>query len=367
MSANVTLPATFMKRGFAVPFTTAMLRFARIRLSASRQIEFLVSGLSEDSRTFVIPFKELPETVTLSVHDRVLMEAFEQIETLKPVSIREEALKAAISGYAGPVMARKARERLMRDRDNRAMVFVALLGEAATRVGVVDKGEVLDPAKLSTPEGMTAAKKAISGFARAANISGQELFQDLEEWADMISVVGSPDGSAKGYLLENIDRLEAMSAHLMKWLIPEPPETAEMAQRTAIAAKEAASISRTAAKAVNDMVDDMAGMLKDWREARRIVRRNVDRLSFLLDGWNGIAEAWEAVDSKSRPLQRDTIEWLAQNLPVLPSEALEGSADIWTDLRQRQKRWVEESQISVAEDVDQKTRDRLTRYKTEGG
>lgn len=360
------LPATFLKRGTYLPFTTSVLSYARLRRPTGGSLEILMPGLAGGAETYVIPYKVLPEIINLTVHDRALHEELAHLREITPAKIRQTANRVAMTGLGGPALAKRAKQERLADEEQPAMILLGLLRMAITQLAPNHPGvKDLNEKTIASPDGMKLARDALGGYAQSIGERGDKIYARLESWADRIAPVGSPDGSVAGYLMTLLVTLEGLADELSKWLIQEPPETAEMAQRTVTAARGAAEKARFHLQALDALAGNMAEPLRDFDAVDKTLKNHVHRMALMLDGWQRVIDTWNAARAGDRFLQRDTLEVFAQQLPILPEEAVGEQIGMWETLRESQTRWGQTSQHRIDSDLDQDTKDKLSQFRKE--
>ncbi|MDW3205682.1 MAG: hypothetical protein R8L07_09055 [Alphaproteobacteria bacterium] len=360
------LPATFLKRGTYLPFTTSVLSYARLRRPTGGSLEILMPGLAGGAETYVIPYKVLPEIINLTVHDRALHEELAHLREITPAMIRQTANRVAMTGLGGPALAKRAKQERLADEEQPAMILLGLLRMAITQLAPNHPGvKDLNEKTIASPDGMKLARDALGGYAQSIGERGDKIYARLESWADRIAPVGSPDGSVAGYLMTLLVTLEGLADELSKWLIQEPPETAEMAQRTVTAARGAAEKARFHLQALDALAGNMAEPLRDFDAVDKTLKNHVHRMALMLDGWQRVIDTWNAARAGDRFLQRDTLEVFAQQLPILPEEAVGEQIGMWETLRESQTRWGQTSQHRIDSDLDQDTKDKLSQFRKE--
>ncbi|MBP5858078.1 hypothetical protein KAJ83_13750 [Marivibrio halodurans] len=359
------LPETFQQRGIAAPFTTRVLSFARYR-RAHGAADVLVPGLGGGTAVYVIPFKALPSVFSMTVYDRAVHEQLTAIHVVTPLTMRKVALQVAETGLGGPRPMRRARQWRDEQEALRNKILFELIKSAVAQLGGKDAAaHAMDERTMMTPEGLSAARNALKGFASQAQVSAGEIIQRLEIWADLTVVIGPPSGAPmKGPLTAMIEQIEALAEALAQWLGPEPPDTAEMAQRTAMAARMVAKEARAVLDRLVGSANAMSEPLQGWDKARVQINRRVERISYLLDGWQRILDMWDAAQRADRHQQRDVLETFAQHIPILPVEAV-GADTGWIELRRSQARWVKTSRNRLDSEIDDTVREKLGNFRTE--
>lgn len=361
------LPKSFAQRGCAVAFSTPILAFARCRRPPGEPaVEYLVPGLAGSTDIYVLPYKALPEIVALTVFDRALHEEMPKIKRITPQNIRMAILKTGRSGLAGPKLMKLARAAEEAEKSLPTAIMVSMVHKAIQQLAAKEaEAAGLDEAKLGTPDGLALARKALSNYAQSAGITAADIFSRLEDWGRLTALLGGAKGRHPGPLMDTIVATENLAAAMTKWLIPEPPETAEMAQRTALAAREACTIARDAVSTLDDLADDLNGALNSWQNTRGMITQSVDQVANVIDGWQRIVDYWESVDEADRFRQRNKLESFAQYLPILPEESVGDGADMWTKLRESQTRWNKSSQVKLSADLGQDAREKLSQFRKE--
>jgi hypothetical protein len=360
------LPATFEQRGCYVPFTTPVLAYARLRRPQATPLEVLIPGLAGGSETYVIPHKVLPEIINLTVHDRALHEELTHMRDITPIRMRQMAARVALTGLGGPGLARRAKQDQKAEQEQPQQILLALISAAVAQLAPKHPGAGdLDAKTIATPDGMKLAREALGGYAQSIGERGDKIYARLEQWSKRIAPIGAPDGSVAGYLATQLAAVEQMALDLSRWLVQEPPETAEMAQRSVTAARAAAGRARDHLRQLDAMAESMAEPLRDFETADKKLAHHVLRMALMLDGWLRVSDLWNEAKAGDRFLQRDTVEAFAQYLPILPQEAVGENAAMWTDLRQSQTRWSRNSQHRIDSNLDQDTKEKLTKFRKE--
>lgn len=351
------LPRDFESRGWAVPFTTEFLSYARLRRGADETLEYLVPGLAGGGETYVIPAGLLNDIGSLSVYDRSLLEALGETDSLNPATIRALATKIAASGLAGAGPARTARTALSKASSDSLLIHIALIQMAVAQLGQGDSAIGL--AELASPEGQDRAKAAIQSYADEKGATPNEIFSVLEVWARSVAAIGSPDRQVEGEILVLTEQIRAFRAALLSWFGPEPKMHAQMAQRIAAAAKETLAEALPQIAALDQMALDMRTTLSDWRRSRARLTRTVARIEAILDGWSRMVTRWRDVAESDRTDQREMVVKCALSLPVLPTALVRGRSEFWLSIRRNQIDWRNETAELATGGVSEKLREKF--------
>ena len=369
-SRNPILLPTFLKRGVYLPFTTPVLAYARVRRPRGGSIEILIPGLNGGTETYIIPHKVLPEVINLTVHDRSLHEELVHLHDITPAKVREVANRVGLTGLGGPALAKRAKQEKLSDEEQPARILFNLIRRAVQQLAPEHPGTAdLDEHAIASHEGishkgMELACDALEGYASSIGERGDKIYLRLERWAQAIAPIGPPaTGGEPGYLMTLLVSLESLADELGKWLIQEPPETAEMAQRTVTAARTATGKARKHLEQMDGLADAMAEPLREFDNTETLLKHHVERMALVMDGWQRVIDLWNRARAGDRFLQRDTLEGFAQQLPILPQEAAGDSQEMWENLCQSQSRWGRKSQHGIGTDLDQDTKDKLSRFR----
>tara|TARA_A100000171_G_scaffold23507_1_gene21862 strand:+ start:3661 stop:4803 length:1143 start_codon:yes stop_codon:yes gene_type:complete len=363
---NPLLPETFEQRGVYVPFTTPILAYARLRRPIGGSLEVLIPGLAGGSETYIIPYKVLPDVLNLLVHDRALHEELLNLRKISPGRVRQSANLVAMTGLGGPALAKRAKQDRQSEQELPTLILFSLIRNAISQLAPSHPGVAnLDGRQIATPEGLNLAREALGGYGQTIGESGNKIYARLERWANVLAPLGMSDGSIKGPLLILLTTLEDLTVELSKWLIQEPPDTAEMAQRTVTAARAAAQRARDHLNAIAEMEKAMAEPLRSFDETENKITLHIERISLMLDGWQRVIDLWEMGRDGDRFFQRDTLEGFAQYLPILPLEAVGENVELWENLRESQNRWGRTSEHGIDAGMDQETKAKLSKFRKE--
>lgn len=360
------LPQTFGQRGIAVPFTTRVLCYARLRRPPGGTMEILIPGLAGGAEVYVVPHKMLPEAITLTVHDRALHEGMSALHNVSPASLRSIAAQVGLTGLGGPGLAKRMRQEKEIENALPARVMFGLIRIAIQQLAPAHPGvKDLDAQALTTSSGMQLSRDALGGYAQTIGEKGDQIWSRLEDWAARISEFGAPDESIKGYTGTLLSDLEALAISLVEWMQPEPVETAEMAQRMSRAAEMTAKSARKHVSALALMSGNMADPLKQYAETAEKLTQNIDRIALILDGWRRIIQMWNDALEGDRILQREILDSIAQHIPIAPMEGIGPNQKFWQTLRKRQLAWQRESQQNLGAEMDSDAREKLAQFRKE--
>lgn len=328
VSKQILLPATFRERGAAVPFTTPVIAHARIRKIDKGEFEALVPGLSGGRGTYVLPWKNLKDMISMSVYDRQLAKSLKAEAALSPARIRQIALDLSKSGVSGSDRAKAAKETLEQDSAVRVRIRQVLLQAIVDRFG--DQDDPIDIAAMDEQTAMIAAGRVLGGFARREGLSGDQLIDHLIEWTRLVEPIGFPEKDCAGYMRRFAQMLRKMNRDVAGWAGSEPPKSQRLANELALAAQSVVEQTEFCLATIDACRSNLKETVLDWKTAGALLRQEIERIDWLLDGWALILEKWSAADGWERHEQRALVLELHQFMPILPEgELTDDSHRFW--------------------------------------
>lgn len=355
------LPANFAQRGVAVPFTTRLLFFARMRFGPDGGIEYLVPGLAGGLKTCVIPKGKIGETLSMTVFDRALMDELSDLSVVTPSTVEQASLAVGMTGLGGSRLLRLARERKEADRAGTIRLEGLLVNDLLAALGA----EAVDFGKMGLDDLRTRAAAALEPHAAQLDAPVDAVLSRIGQWAQLILPLGSPDLPLNGPYTDTLADMNRFATELLDWLIPEPVEPAEMAQRIAVAARKTAASAREKADNVEQYRGEVLETLKSWDTAWAALRADLELVSNIIDGWQRLVDKWDSVSRMERIDQRELVELFGLYLPVLPRKAAEQNQEFWTSIRENQKRWNDTITASDLMATDQDIKDKIGGFKVE--
>lgn len=314
-------PATFHERGVVGPFTTPLLAFSRIRVQDSDRFELLVPGMSGGTGTYVVGWKSIPEVFRLSIHDRALHEKILENKADSPRSVRRCAQDIAISGLAGAdaqEAARKARESDLADRQATNLSLIA------HTVADLTSGEtVLTLEELGTAAGKRKALDTLERIAARLGKSAEQIYLDIEDWSDLVTPLGIPRMQRACRLRDLVRQIDRFRVKISEWGSGTGADSEAVASLTEEVAVVTLSVARDLFAALDSHIADPASTLKTWDATSEIVRGQVERLCWVLDGWEHVLAMWDGVADSKLHEQARALGEMARMLPLVPKSELD--------------------------------------------
>ena len=138
-------------------------------------------------------------------------------------------------------------------------------------------------------------------------------------------------GTTAASLRRLITAMTGLADDLRRWLIHEPIDSAELAQRTSMALRNTAKLA--------------APLLEGLEQANEETGPRQEELINLLDGWPRIINRWQRALSGDPYLQRETLTEFFPYLPLLPASHAGGDKEFWEVLAKIQLRWLRRSPL----------------------
>jgi hypothetical protein len=315
-------PKTFVQRGAVVPFTTRILAQGRIRPGRNNPqdpaaIEALLPGFSGGSSVYVTPMSTLAELVNMSVHDRALSELIAEKLATTPSTIRACWLEIADWGLGGAQEAHRARQWIeAREATYRADRILILQALARKQGLQLDDGLARD---LMVRSGEGVFRSAVDAFAVAGELEGNTLHGRLNAIAAILAGIGLKTSPAPGRMRDLVARLSELAQMLAMW----GQETMADVGPTAVLCAGAALSNHDLATASLDTIDEMTTtpteLVETWPKGGKLLAREVERLYWILDGWEHLIELWDRVVAR-KSLAEDVIPEISRLLPIVPPE-----------------------------------------------
>lgn len=333
------LPSTFEERGTAVPFTTPLLAYSRVRKNYREQLELCVTRFSDAGGYYVIPWNAVRDVASLTVHDVLLHEEVSSVKMPDPHVIRMAAFRAAASGLAGVEAAEAAEKAVAADEELKALNQVLL-----TLRMIEDMVHEEVPSLLRgimTTSGQARVRGVLFATAAKFDLPPEILDQRLAQLGIGTYSVGVPWSPVEGRLRRVLSELGELCRALVAW------STAHVSD-AALTASFCAEVGSVTFKLGSELIQEFDATIAGLRS---IVVAEVGglekpegiarRLAWLLDGWDPIIGWWAAGQGKSADEQAVILRDILPILPLVPREELGGSRRFTIDEAvQKSRRYV---------------------------
>ncbi|MHC8492053.1 hypothetical protein ACTU44_04985 [Thalassospira sp. SM2505] len=357
------LPVSFATRGVRTPFTTKTLRYARVAIGKSGRSMIMLPGLAGGLGTYELPLDTLRDVFDLSVHDRMLFDRLLELENIRPGTVLEHARAVAVTGVGGVELARTAIERDAYEKSSRELGQLAVLHQALLQLGG-SAVQDMQREELMTMEGQVRARKALNRFASEHKVANDTIIDSLGEWSKMIAPVGLELDGCQGALRVLTRSLRKFATDIEEWANSEQSDFRFMAGRVSSATKATYKHALLCVEEVDSWNGELGKVLTDWEGAKQNIGKTIEKLWWLLDGWQEMIDLWQKRPVTDRAKQREIIEEVASFTPVLPIEEItKDEQQFWVDIRVNQMLWAGELRKLGSGEIDADMVDRLERFR----
>lgn len=280
-------PATFEERGATVPFQKPELANARIRKNAHGELEALVYGFSGGRGVYVLPWRAIPDILRLNLHDLTLHAEVLTTNAVTPERLQIAAYRVARSGLAGEEMLEAADELLVERAQVSSATAFQILRRLLPDMGLAADGSPMTPALLGTPAGKAAARAALQAAAAAGGLAtdADTAFDRVQKMAFLALPVGTDAMANPGELRSLFGRISDFAAR-------PGADTGEGAALVAEVARLTLAIGEDLIREIDRDMSEPGAFLKDWDAHSQRFKHAVERLRWLLDGWQPVCDLW---------------------------------------------------------------------------
>jgi hypothetical protein len=321
-------PKTFLERGAAVPFTTPALMWARVRQRANIK-ELLVPGLANTRGIYVFEWGGIPQRFTLTLHDRLLQRAIAPEPNPSPRVIAQIAEKIALTGAAGADVQAAGQRRAAHMAE---LLLGARHGLVLRLIGRMSGDGLITAGEIKNSAGQQRAKALLSDIAGRFKVTPQALQQRIETLAVLLADIGLPATGAKAPTRRLLRTLAQMSRVLREWAEAGKGDSVVEAQLIGEVAEATCLLCEPHTAAIDVNVQDIDALMREWPVGEKVIAAAAERLSWILDGWERLANMWLDVADKSTSDQSKTLALMSYLLPIVPVRELSADdAGKWGD------------------------------------
>lgn len=336
-------PSTFEERGVVVPFTTPMLAFARVRRDRNEALEVLVPGMSGGAGTYVIGWPSIPEMFRLSVHDRALHEKIYEDKVSTPRGMRRCAQEIAMTGLAGIDAVESAKKVHQNEENERLLTNYFLI--SATVEAMAPGAAKLTLADVTSSAGKKKTREILDGVASKLGISSEQLYINLELWSDMVAPVGLASMPQDCRLRRLLKQIEQFSGMIAGWGARTNADVDGYGTLTGEVARLTIEIAYELVWSIDDYVTQMPNTLRNWKRNELGLKELLDRLSWVLDGWEHVLAIWNASAEGPIYQQAEALAEMVRMLPLVPKKELDAlKSQAWGKLENAMRSHVRQLQ-----------------------
>lgn len=334
------VPSTFAERGVAVPFTTPLLSQARLRLDRNGKFEFLLPNFTGGRGVYVMPWKSLPSVMTITLHDRLLFEELEGVQSHTPDSVRTAVLKVQATGVAGPDAAATAAKAIEDEAQYLVLTQFVLVTELLKLVGITAQ-DLMKPGSTAD-QAVALARQSLGKVAALVKVSPDDLSNRVERLGTAVAPVGLPQAGQPGRLRTLLTRLEAFEASVTQWAETDVSDVAILARYSGEVARHTVMLARERRGRLDALCGQPKQVIHEEARFMAAIGEQVGKLSWLMDGWDFIIALWEQARLKPLETQQTTLSEISRLVPAVPREESSWSAEGFDPetLEKIQRRWV---------------------------
>ncbi len=315
------LPSTFEERGVAISFTTPKLNQARLRRNERMALELLVPDFADSGATYVMPWAMLPELISMTLHDRELHKLISSRPAVTPWEMRRLQMEIGARGLAGPAAAQACKLALGEDDRLRLAANFALIQKVFGFLGFETEG--LKASSFLTAETQVHVRRAFQALGKEINASPEQCYGAIAEQSSSLAQIGVPGADQPGRLRRIVQDMRTLVRSADGWAATAFSELAVKASLIARVAEQTLMVADYDLDRLDRRIRDIARFVKNWEREAREVRELVDRMSWLLDGWDHIATAWLTAIGSSELETVDALADIERVLPRVPRRAIE--------------------------------------------
>jgi hypothetical protein len=299
---RVRRPASFAKRGAVVPFEAPALFAARVRADDRRGLVMLLSNFAENGSVYVVPWREAPHVLAVHGSDKLLHGAIGAAEASTP-----QAVRTVVRQITGCVDAERERALL---RDIQTRLLGCVLRDVGSDLALLGGGG--HDAQIAALLRMAASRIGPAAV---------DLLRRTESLAGDLLPLGLP--GTVGPMRQLHQDVVAFERHLRRRGETASAEARPYYQSMIMAASDAIGSSETWLARVDQAVSSLRASPAGWDEERCRIRDGVDRLAWILDGWEPMLDRYAAyLERRDQMFHERELALVAALAPLLPADAL---------------------------------------------
>ena len=309
------IPTTFEERGVAAPFTTPVLSQARVRKDYRERLEAVVPNITDGFGNYVVPWSDLPEIASMTVHDRMLYRLISKISATTSESMRTVAAVVAKTGLAGPDIATRTSADEAEDRELYQFVHAVMVA----RLMQVRGRPAMDLLRLAgTDQGWEMAASEVRLVEKQLGIAGRGFGVKFDEICGLAIQVGLPRTQQPGRLRSLVEGLREMSQTLRRWTEEDRTDASVVAIYVAETAEDTLRIAEPLLGDIDRKLGDAGRILAQTDVEIEGLRRHMAKLAWLVDGWDHLIAWWNRSLQAERREQVTAISGIFRVLPLVP-------------------------------------------------
>lgn len=314
--ASQYLPSTFEERGATAPFTTPILSCARVRSDERHNLVLLTPGFAGTASVYVLPWRAIPELVTMTIHDRALHEAIQETNATSPDTMRREVLTVAATGLAGPEVQAAARKAIRDDENYAEQIQAVLILFLLHGLGIDVTSLVgLD---LSRSDVLSRAKAALQSATTPLGVDLETLYDRMGALSLVLRGLGLTSFGDPGRIRIMLEQLVGFERDMINRSNREVGDSQAFFGLAAEVAKHTIAPANTTLNNIDSLLKDLPSVVKNWEKSYPVIFGGITRLSWLLDGWDYVIGFAKGADNWNGADLWENLDTLARMLPIVP-------------------------------------------------
>lgn len=301
-SLRVRRPGSFAERGAVVPFEAPALFAARVRADERRGLVMLLSNFAENGSVYVVPWSEAPRVLAVHGSDKALHGAIDEAQASTPQAVR--------------VVVRRVTGRVDEDAERTQVrdIQTRLLGTILRDLGV-------DLALLGGSGHDARIAALLRMAASRIGPAAVDLLRRTEALAGDLLPLGLP--GTVGPMRQLQQDVISFERHLRRRGETASAEAKPYYHSMMRAAADAIGSSEAWLAVIDEAVAGLAVSAAGWTEERRRIRDGVDRLAWILDGWEPMLDRYAGyLERRDQVFHERELALVAALAPLLPADAL---------------------------------------------
>jgi hypothetical protein len=256
------------------------------------------------------------------LHDRLLHRAIAPENNPTPRVIAQIAETIALTGAAGADVQVAGERRAAQASE---LVTSARHALMLRLIGRMCGDGLVTAADLKTPSGQQRARQLLGEIATRLKSPPQAFPARIDALAGLLSDAGMPGMAARAPMRRLLRTLAQISRVLREWADAGKGEAVVEAQLIAQVAEATCLLCEPQIAAIDIPIQDIDALMREWPAGEKVIAGAVERLSWILDGWERLANMWLDVADKSGSEQSKTLALMSYLMPIVPAREL--SAD----------------------------------------
>ncbi len=311
------IPATFEERGVGLPFASERLQLARVRRTDRGQLEMVLPNFADTNALYVVPWTAIPDLGGLTLADRLLHREVIRENATTPFAVRRLWLTIAESGAAGADARERAEAALVVDRTQHLTVSLALVVASLRLIG--RSPEALSFHRLDQIPGLLRDRVVADALQEVFGLNPPAWYHSVTNLGEALAPVGLANSDPPARFRQLLRDLSQFQRLLRDWSTTVTGELrALVAFIIEVAEHTRAQVQAPLAR-LDDQVRDVEALVDGWVRRRADITDDIDRISWLLDGWEPVIALWDEATTGPDAVPAETLDKMVRHLPILPS------------------------------------------------